>query len=1401
MNNLQGQLKGRAADFSGHTVELTAVVSTRLSDSNTLRNTRLFQVSVDKSGDYNFTLPSNEKFEGPLEIIVRGPSGRKLTQLEESFPVNQQLDIPVRAENPVGLTVDENKLAKSLGSIKIRVTLHDLVKTDRVKNRLIMIWGKRRFSDNQLDPLSTILDAQYSDPAGKVVLTIARDSYAELMVSVPDSNDKQVPLQLSEDGLPPESIHIDTKLTEQDQASDCSCQQQAVPRDPEHDELIGTSDLYATDKGTGSCVQLAIPNRTLEEYQYHSLIRTTDPYLFGVKVKRKKKLPTIARHLLAELAFGAEALDSQIKESAEPASDVNNLRLNSEAYRQSGLLQSKAWRDNSNVKTVHSEIIENAADLSEETLRHALSDPDGFTPVSLMTAQRKESFKQLETQLYYLLPNSKGRRPISKNNMPKWDGLAKTYQASTIAHGHILEYRQTWKADGYSLGDLLYSLPLAPCQKKQIVILDWDRREIGRRRESRTFSERLTAGLSRDRDVSEIVNSTVTESIRAGSKTNTWGAAGGIGLGVPFTGGFFGLGVAGGGGGSSSSAWQNAARHLSASSAHSLRDRTNQAAAAVRSQRGTVVQSVNQRESLSVTAEVVANHNHCHATTMEYFEVLKHYKVEQVLSSVKECLFIPLKITSFDEYKALRWRDILKRYLRSRRYRRGFSAIHRILTGYADADYPLNRYADELVEELSGEFKLELSFTRPREVGEDEDIEDYLSSAWNFWNIIFGANTGSQVYKAHMANQSFADKIWNNELASRLARNFVDNLRLKMELNNGTVFTLATDFTLVSNYRAGREHLISFRVTNFPTTIRRRDIKGLRLETLTEVTPNSTSILRFSQVNYKNKYRTFAMIRRRRLNNELKNNDSVFLSTRSLSRAEEFNPREKDLELRSGLLKHLNEFVERYHQIIWWRMDSARRFMLLDGFIAPNSNGRSVASVVDNKIIDVIGNCLVMPVAPGYILDPTVKAANKPDSPIDLLQAYTPDIPIPAQRISVPTKGVYAESVMGACNSCEEKDEKRFWRWEEEPCPDQPTAIGTTSTDSRRSEPLDTSLTDFQAPIIGIQNAPAAPDPTPLSAYTSLLGQKDLFKDISGLEQNQKNALAAFQSAMATADSFGKLAAAGAKASHAQRQTERTMKKIESAQKSGLLNEKDSKHVTQRLFGALNSDLSETQKSITDDPDVKKALNKVTNSKGEQSISIKQAQGKQTQSVDLSFDNASDNQAEINFTVDGIVPALDQVFSKGCWAASLTMLKSWQRKASFSIETLLAEAGDNYLDKYRSNSGLSIAEIDKFVNDFQLREISLGTLSAAVIESRLKERGPLWVIADEDSSNGFSIHARVIIGIQGDATAAGTQITYNDPATGQQQAESLKQFINKMEQLSEGITNVFGGIRPQVYSN
>jgi hypothetical protein len=166
-------------------------------------------------------------------------------------------------------------------------------------------------------------------------------------------------------------------------------------------------------------------------------------------------------------------------------------------------------------------------------------------------------------------PVFKGRTHLNQINHIDWDDEPTIYQAASIAHGHLLHFKQEWMPDGYSIGDLVYSLPLAPGQKKQIAVLDWERRESAANSQSLDYEETLNNSLVRDRDINEVVSGTLTENIRGNSKASTGGIGFGFGSSVmgiiPGLGSFGSLlGISGGTSESGSSGSQNSNRESTA---------------------------------------------------------------------------------------------------------------------------------------------------------------------------------------------------------------------------------------------------------------------------------------------------------------------------------------------------------------------------------------------------------------------------------------------------------------------------------------------------------------------------------------------------------------------------------------------------------------------------------------------------------------------------------------------------------------------------------------------------------------------------------------------------------------------------------------------------------------------
>jgi murein DD-endopeptidase MepM/ murein hydrolase activator NlpD len=521
--------------------------------------------------------------------------------------------------------------------------------------------------------------------------------------------------------------------------------------------------------------------------------------------------------------------------------------------------------------------------------------------------------------------------------------------------------------------------------------------------------------------------------------------------------------------------------------------------------------------------------------TIQYFEVLRHFEARTRLADVQECLFVPLKMSPFTPKKALRWRDLLFRCLRKRFLAPGFDALYRIeeeresaTENYYDKiGLPRDRFAEEELEYIEGELYVEFQVQRPR----NDPADEFLEANWALWAPLLG--DPREFYNRFLRAEQRRDDAFARHAGPRIAEAVFDEIRFHGVKNGPGIVSrrLPVDATLLSDFRNRARLNISLRMSGPMIPIKREDIDYVKIsldgasarsDILRSLTNDQSVriIVHAGSMRYRTRNLHEHLFQSTNIKNDLTldgDDVRVFcpLSAKALRR-----PRQEDVDVSNDLLHHLNENLEYYHQCIWSRMDPQRRFMLLDGVVAPGrAQGRSVASVVENKLIGIVGNCLVMPVAPGFKLDPVL------DETVDLFEHYYED-PRDPLHLSLPTKGVFAEAVMGQCNSCEFKEEERFWRWEESPIPDNPTAINAITAPVPQATQPNLTPKDFPQPIISLQNAPTLPDPQGFGALTTLLANPNLFRDITGLTENQKNALAALQSSLKTAEQFGQGAAA-----------------------------------------------------------------------------------------------------------------------------------------------------------------------------------------------------------------------------------------------------------------------------------
>lgn len=1112
-------------------------------------------------------------------------------------------------------------------NVKIRGKVVDKNGKLKIRNNQVIIYGTKDTENAKPE----VLGICYTDGEGNFSSNYPTGKFKSGYAIVSIKPDELKDIVLKDNGEFPDFLWIILEsLPEnmsQDEHDNCACNNK-TPQLPDMEELV-TNSAYSQDIG-GSCINFTTPNRALEEFNYHMVVRTSDPELFGISLERaiervsyiNNRISSIDEQLKSFSPQSATTIDySAIKLIGIARQHAEGMILYNKSKMISETESATATENITQIKEATKVIKNEAIDFLKQKI---------YNPNIITLRQERITLTSEKERLERFI-NNKGRIVLDGKHPIDWDdsdGNIGIVQASTIAYGHLLKFKQVWRAAGYSLGDLLYSLPLAPGQKKQIAVFDWDRKETAAKSESLDYRDMLNNSLVHDRDISEIVRSNLSESMSGSSHNKSEGNSIGAGVGYGSSGSAAGageysgfslvgavtsmFGISGGANKSSGESWSDASqssmRNLSASTSQQLRDRTMQNASSLRSQRATVVTSVGQSESFKISTETIANHNHCHAVTIQYFEVLRHFALHQELSDVQECLFVPMLIENFDRKKILRWRDTLstKLYAPSYKYRKylaGFDALQRIesdLNGDEDAysDFPKDRYCDEDLTEIFGDLKVKLHVVRPLhtlptsteptfEERRDAIINAFISNGLNWWL------SGRQVAE-NLANLQ-AEKIEENfqrQLQwSNFAEEYLEGMKVKVLLNNSSnMVDLKLDLSIIAKKDLGAGSRDNTRIGDFeiiismkPSTetlsilsgISRAEIKSIVISNTNTLPYGSTCLLKTGGLKYRTDHYAGILFDSNAINNDIASGDTVLIST-PMNKDEVRNPRKEDAKNAEQLIQHLNSNKEHYHKILWLFLDEQRMFNLLDKYyiqvpklkyLTGTKNGekiyglelgndgkpvleyqtRSVASVVELTRIGMAGNSVIFPVARGLnlnkdfllipvyeeISDVIVNDAKKKigvileDSKIELLDLYKPlpgtkSEPKP-YRVSVPTKGLFAEAVTGACNSCEKIDDSRFWKWEEHPI-DEPTTIQAISTDSRRTEPLSTDNKDFPAPIINIQNTPSAPDPQGLANALALMGKSDIFKDITGLDQTQKNALQAMLSNQEAAKSFADIA-------------------------------------------------------------------------------------------------------------------------------------------------------------------------------------------------------------------------------------------------------------------------------------
>ncbi|MVZ60532.1 hypothetical protein [Sphingobacterium humi] len=641
-------------------------------------------------------------------------------------------------------------------------------------------------------------------------------------------------------------------------------------------------------------------------------------------------------------------------------------------------------------------------------------------------------------------------------------------QRPLIRHGFAYEYQSSWQPLGHTLGQIIYSLPLAPGEVIKLGIIEWKRNSEDTRTEDTAESEDLTHNTFRDRNILETVKGAISEWQRGGNVMGGNSGGAGVSFGIPMFGAAAGNAHSFGGGYSTSTG----DRDLTVSTVQQVSDAFAQHSTAIRELRSTVIIQSDQQEYARAETRVVANNNHSHALTMLYYEVLRHYKITTQFTRRRNVLLIDYPSLSFNYYYDIwKYKQILLQFIRDESLKASFDVIERFMGLYLlELQKPAAVAPPDPVNYLFGTLDIVIT------TGQDGDFGDVridcLLKDGTFMNICYPFS---------------AD---NNDKTKLDISNHDDHEPGAPDKYLGCVFT---GQSVTVKYGDIEEFIISYRgirngvggwdlahlkISGFISGNGEigKEIILLDLPLARRMSPSEPNEPAKNIHDYGDRSPVRLKIIQPVSPPPLPQRDDNMAAYNQLGLEEKI--------LGEKLKAHLLQYVDYYSRLIWLNEDMndrARRFEQI------NIGNDKLIDLIENRPIDILGNYVVFPSS-------YAPADNSLDN--NEMDLYFNKKAKSEKLMTLPSRGVFAEAKLGNCNASEVIDNTRFWDWQQSPIMEKAPDIESISTASRNVT-QNLTPTPFPQSIVNIVNPAALPDPTAMSGALNLLGKSEIFRDMS----------------------------------------------------------------------------------------------------------------------------------------------------------------------------------------------------------------------------------------------------------------------------------------------------------------
>ena len=654
---------------------------------------------------------------------------------------------------------------------------------------------------------------------------------------------------------------------------------------------------------------------------------------------------------------------------------------------------------------------------------------------------------------------------------------------ASLGIGYVLNMHQSWRPDGFALGTLLYSLVLAPGEEQRMVVKE-KTQSYSILDESYGTDATSNSNVQNQTDYTEAAYVYALGKCSEASGNSSASSSGwSIGASAAYT----GIGINGGYSSTTSKTNSSARQNNNmdeASAASQQFQHTIQSAAQKISQANRLsVRIASSDEQDSVASKIVANHNHSHAMTVQYWEVMRRYRLETCIEGVDLVLFVPLKPIKFlnqgnldDDVSqsmtpsmfAQRYKTILRHFdtLYSAvpsRYRQGLDLMQK----YAALPYwKMQKSSDAsnmiVTVSLSGVF---LEF---------DDIQATLVLKNGGGTVRgFVSNSPEYIEVTPLAKvQKRQDII---DYIKRLRREgSMSTIEFQFVLpENATVLDLnyvkfhrnAADFTYtynadtsdfttseqkaISNYESKLEDLYKDNTSNAKDKRRiRHYAEGVPECYLTKyVTLAGSELVSLDEIELGGV--------------SAKSGDTAVNCTMSSAEMSQSDITAslsfylpvlqfRDLQKIEAATRHIVAETVRYSQSVWAALTESERAMLLDAYTIDmnfdegednevykalgisNTDIPLLNCVNVNKLLGFYGNCMLLPFT--YPRELATKIGRTAKEIQDALYRYhANNFRVPSTLVSMPTQGMIGEAVLGDTNVSEEIDLTRFWKWDDSP--------------------------------------------------------------------------------------------------------------------------------------------------------------------------------------------------------------------------------------------------------------------------------------------------------------------------------------------------------------------------------